>query len=61
LIKAASHLESIIKKNVKTAEGLLDFSWRVDSRYFIDSMSSQILSAGVENYSAGWLAQAHTV
>lgn len=36
-------------------------SWRVDEKYFMESSSSRVFQTGVENYSAGWLAQGHEV
>jgi hypothetical protein len=36
-------------------------NWRTDEKYFTESSSSRVFQKGLENYSAGWLAQGHEV
>jgi hypothetical protein len=48
-------------KSDKSAKMTVKVNWRVDKKYFIDSCSSRIFQRGVENFSAGWLAQGHEV
>jgi len=61
LILATRHIEKKMAKNVKNSNSDKSISWRMDDKYFIESAPSRLCSAGVENYSAGWFAQAHTV
>jgi hypothetical protein len=36
-------------------------NWRIDEKYYTESCSSRVFQKGLENYSAGWLAQGHEV
>jgi hypothetical protein len=66
---AVRQIEGKMAKNVKPSSSATDIgskpangpSWRVDRKSFVELSCSRVFQTGVENYSAGWLAQAHEV
>ena len=49
------------KDGRKTKKKATTLNWRTDEKYFTESSSSRVFQKGLENYSAGWLAQGHEV
>lgn len=66
-VKASSSSDTPSSQSMKKKDGSskkakgAQCNWRTDEKYFKESSSSRVFQKGLENYSAGWLAQGHAV